>query len=170
MTKKLIKIAIITLISMVATACQKSTEVDEPIKLPEIIQAYDRTPFGRDHFHVYKRAITPLWEHVKADHPTIELLEYGVPHNITPDEVLKQFQQTLGKNWAIDPKLNQESDWGWSIGFRNHKHVFIFTTINNQLVNIPPSFPVIPAGIITNAAIKQQHTISIHSATNNSDI
>ncbi len=161
MTKRLIKTAIITLISMMAVACEKSIEKEAPIKLPDIIQAYDRTPFGRDHFHAFKRAVAPIWEQVEADYSAIELSEFGVPANITENEISKHLQQSLGEGWIIDATLNQQSHWGWSIGFRNRQKILVFVTINKQLVTVPPTFPMIPAGIITNTQIEAQKVISI---------
>lgn len=155
------------LIGLVVAACEAPPQ--PTVTAPAFMQTYERTPFGSEHFKLFKRSMDPIWDQLKPQHDNINLSTYGVAASLTKSQATEMLKAALGSDWLLAPDLNQQSRWGWSIGFHNNKYVFVFITINHDNIKASPSFPMIPAGIITDAQLAQS-TSTVVRAENQSQV
>lgn len=149
------RLALIIVIIWAAVACDHSKPADD-IKLPAAIQFFERLPFGTKQNQALRRASAPLWDELNQQDKDLTYFHYGVPLNFTREQALQQLGESLGEQWTQDHSLSIEGTWGWSLGFRHQKRVFVFITVNKDMIEVSSELNVIPAAIISNQALTKR--------------
>jgi hypothetical protein len=151
MQVKTITTLLITILALTLAACNK--QAPPVVILPEFLESYERYPFSDQHFGVFKRVFDPVWDKLKPKHKMILLSKYGISRRFSREQTIQAIQQNLGDDWFADPDLSQDSKWGWSVGFRNGRYVFVLVVANDKLIDFPEDAASVPAGIVSDAII-----------------
>lgn len=149
--------AAFALIVLAAVSCDLRLNSPKPIiKIPAFLVRYDGLPFDSLNSHVFKLVMDPLWDELRDDHSELELFNFGVSADLAPSQASEAFEKCLCEKWKPDAHLSRQSVWGWSLGYRNGKYVFVFVATNSEKVDAQDSFPIIRAGIITDSKISNK--------------